>query len=123
MRVGELNAVLKLDGKNQFDRDVDSSGRKFQNLATVARGAGQAMATTTVAAGAAMVGLGAAVFKTGVDYNAQMDLLDDFARNSPFAKDVFIRAQQQLIGFGIAAEDVIPTRDCGGDAWPDWRGR
>lgn len=129
MRVGELNAILKLEGKSQFDRDLDGSGRKLTGLGDTALRAGQAMATTLVGAGTAMVGLGAAVFKTGVNYNAlqqssraalttllgsaeaanaQMDKLDDFASNSPFAKDVFIRAQQQLIGFGIAAEDVIP---------------
>lgn len=43
--------------------------------------------------------------------NAQMDKLDDFARNSPFAKDVFIQAQQQLLGFGVEAKKVIPIMD------------
>src|SRR5690625_2288541 len=43
--------------------------------------------------------------------NAQMDKLDEFARTSPFAKQVFIEAQQQLIGFGYAAEDVVPILD------------
>lgn len=79
--------------------------------------------------GAAVTGLSAAVLGVGISYNtmrqqsvaalttltgsaeaanAQMDKLDDFASNSPFARDVFIRAQQQLIGFGFAAEDVVP---------------
>lgn len=129
MKVGELNALIKLDGKNQFDRDLDGAGRKLGSLGDTALRAGQSMATIGVAAGTAMLGLTTAVFKTGVEYNAlqqssraalttllgsaeaanaQMDKLDDFASNSPFAKDVFIRAQQQLIGFGVAAEDVIP---------------
>ncbi|GGJ55674.1 tape measure protein [Glutamicibacter ardleyensis] len=43
--------------------------------------------------------------------NAQMDKLDAFARNSPFAKDVFIGAQQQLLGFGVEAKKVIPIMD------------
>ncbi|PRA13360.1 hypothetical protein CQ010_01555 [Arthrobacter sp. MYb211] len=43
--------------------------------------------------------------------NAQMDKLDKFARNSPFAKDVFIGAQQQLLGFGVEAKKVIPIMD------------
>lgn len=43
--------------------------------------------------------------------NAQMDKLDAFAKNSPFAKDVFIQAQQQLIGFGVEAKKVIPIMD------------
>lgn len=43
--------------------------------------------------------------------NAQMDKLDAFARNSPFAKDIFIGAQQQLLGFGVEAKKVIPIMD------------
>jgi tape measure domain-containing protein len=41
--------------------------------------------------------------------NEQMDKLDAFAKSSPFSKSTFITAQQQLIGFGMAAEKVIPT--------------
>lgn len=41
--------------------------------------------------------------------NAQMDKLDAFAKTSPFSKSVFIQAQQQLIGFGMSADKVIPT--------------
>lgn len=40
--------------------------------------------------------------------NAQMDQLDAFAKTSPFAKDVFIKAQQQMLGFGIEAQKVVP---------------
>lgn len=129
MKVGELSARIRLDGKPEFDRGVDDAGRRFQNLGTRAKDVGQNMATAFVAATGTVAGLGIAAFKTGVEYNAlqqssraaletllgsaeaanaQMDKLDEFASNSPFAKDVFIRAQQQMIGFGIAAEDVIP---------------
>lgn len=129
MKVGELSARIRLDGKPEFDRGVDDAGKRFQNLGTRAKDVGQNMATTLVAATGTMAGLGIAAFKTGVEYNAlqqssraaletllgsaeaanaQMDKLDEFASNSPFAKDVFIRAQQQMIGFGIAAEDVVP---------------
>ncbi|WIV43059.1 tape measure protein [Glutamicibacter nicotianae] len=45
------------------------------------------------------------------DANAQMDKLDAFAKNSPFAKDVFIKAQQQLLGFNVEAKNVIPLMD------------
>lgn len=82
--------------------------------------------------GTAMTAVNVAVAKTGIEYqmlqqssraalttlmggaeaaNAQMDKLDDFARTSPFAKDVFIRAQQQMLGFGIEAGKVIPYLD------------
>ncbi len=82
--------------------------------------------------GVAITGLGVAALKTGIEYNtlqqttraalttimgsaeaanAQMDKLDDFATTSPFAKGVFIEAQQQLLAFGMEAEDVLPTLD------------
>lgn len=60
MRVGELNALIKLDGKNQFDRDIDGAGRKVSSLGDTALRAGQSMATIGVAAGTAMLGIGAA---------------------------------------------------------------
>src|SRR5690606_17430501 len=81
------------------------------------------------AAGAATTGLMTAVYATGIGYNqlrqsslaalttltgsaeaaaAQMDRLDDFASNSPFARDVFIRAQQQMLGLGSEAQEVVP---------------
>lgn len=79
--------------------------------------------------GGAIVGVGVAAAKTGGEYNTlqqtsraamktlmggaeeanrQMDKLDAFAKSSPFAKQVFIQAQQQLIGFGVEAKKVIP---------------
>ncbi|MGO1607588.1 MAG: tape measure protein [Brevibacterium yomogidense] len=82
--------------------------------------------------GAAVTGVGVAALSTGVSYNtlqqtsraalttltgsaeeanAQMDKLDEFATTSPFAKDVFIRAQQQMLGFGIEAQNVVPYLD------------
>lgn len=82
--------------------------------------------------GGAMTALTASVIKSGVAYNtlqqtsraalttllgsaeaanAQMDKLDAFARTSPFSKAVFIDAQQQLLGFGMAADRVVPTLD------------
>ena len=89
---------------------------------------GKVLATT----GGAVTALGLAAIKTGVQYNtlqqttraalttimggaedanAQMDKLDNFARNSPFAKQVFIEAQQQMLGFGIEARKVLPYLD------------
>ncbi len=88
--------------------------------------------TGLTAVGVAVTGLGVAALKTGIQYNtlqqttraalatllgsaqaanAQMDKLDEFARNSPFAKQTFISAQQQMLGFGVAAKDVIPALD------------
>src|SRR5690606_34900976 len=87
-------------------------------------------ALATGAATAASAAYVASLFRTGVAYNtlqqssraalstllggaqqanAQMDKLDAFARTSPFAKSVFITAQQQLLGFGLEARKVIPA--------------
>ncbi|MDO5534112.1 MAG: tape measure protein [Propionibacteriaceae bacterium] len=107
----------------------------LSGLAQSARDNRDAWSTTggaLTAYGAAVTGLGVVVAKTGIEYNtlrqrsvaalttltgsaqaanAQMDKLDDFASNSPFSRSVFIEAQQQLIGFGMEAERVVPTLD------------
>lgn len=142
--VGDLAARIRLDGKQAFDRDLSSSGQAFGVLHKVARGAGDAIAGSLKAASVAFVGvlggataLGVSVFKTGLNFNqlgqssraaltailgsaqaanAQMDKLDTFAKSSPFAKSVFITAQQQLLGFGLAAEKVLPTLQAVQDA-------
>ncbi len=84
------------------------------------------------AVGVVVTGLGVAVLKTGIAYNTlqqtsraalttllgsaeaanvQMNKLDEFARNSPFAKQVFIQAQQQMLAFGIETRKVLPYLD------------
>lgn len=93
--------------------------------------------TALTAFGAGVGAVGVAALKTGISYNtlqqrsraalktltgsaeeanAQMDRLDAFARTSPFAKDVFIRAQQQMLGFGIEAAKVVPYLSAINDA-------
>lgn len=92
----------------------------------------QQLGAGMVVVGGAMTALSLAVLKTGIEYNtlqqtsraalttllggaveanAQMDKLDEFARTSPFSKAVFIQAQQQMLGFGVAAKDVLPALD------------
>lgn len=131
LTVGELVAYIRADGQ-QFDRQVDQSGQKFQGLGRLVQAGTKVLATSFVALTTGAAAMGAAVFKIGADYNrlqqssraalttllgsaeaanAQMDKLDEFARNSPFAKQVFITAQQQLLGFGVQAEKVLPILD------------
>lgn len=131
LKVGELYATMKLDNKG-FDAGLDTSKSKFMGLDKALKAGAQAGARVFAATTAAVVGLGVAALKVGLDYNrmqqssraalttllgsaeaanAQMDKLDEFAKTSPFAKQVFIQAQQQLIGFGMAADDVLPTLD------------
>lgn len=106
-------------------------GSEAQKLAQK-REAFQALGRGMVVVGGAITAVGLAALKTGVQYNqlqqstraalatilggtqaanAQMDKLDDFARNSPFAKQTFIRAQQQMLAFGIETRKVIPYLD------------
>ncbi|UCR89244.1 tape measure protein [Mycetocola spongiae] len=136
MMIGELGARITLLDKNKFEADIDGVGQRFGKLDNVGSSAGKAIsssikaaAATTVIAGTVAAAYGVQVFKTGAAYNtlqqtsraamttlmggakeanAQMDKLDDFARNSPFSKATFITAQQQMIGFGIEAKKVIP---------------
>lgn len=68
-----------------------STGIEYNNLQQVA---GQALSTMTDSAGEAA---------------AQMERFDDFARNSPFFRDTWLTAQQQLMAFGMEAERVVPT--------------
>lgn len=131
MLAGELKAYLTLDS-TQFDRGMDTSGQKMSRMGSAATAAGKTVAGAFATAVTTVGGLGLAVGKVGYDYNrlqqssraalstllggaeaanAQMDKLDAFAKTSPFAKQVFITAQQQLLGFGVAAEDVIPALD------------
>ena len=115
------------------EKAAQSAGQRIQSslgkgLATSVK----AGAAAFTAATAAVVGFGVSAMKAGAAYNgmqqasraalttilggakaanAQMDKLDEFASKSPFAKQVFIQAQQQLLGFGVAADRVIPTLD------------
>jgi tape measure domain-containing protein len=113
----------------------DRASRSLSSMAQNARDNGEAWSSVgagMLTVGGAITGVGLAAAKTGIQYNtlqqtsraalttltgsakdanAQMDKLDDFARTSPFAKDVFIRAQQQMLGFGIESRKVIQYLD------------
>lgn len=136
-QAAELVATIQLGGVSTAERDLDRFKGKLEQTdqrASRLKAAGEAaFRGTATAIGVATVAAAAYVtklFSTGVAYNtlqqtsraamrtlmggaeqanAQMDKLDAFARNSPFSKAVFITAQQQLIGFGMEAQKVIPT--------------
>ena len=117
-------------------RHAEVAGTATTSLGRLAQSANQnadawnTAGTALLGAGAAVTGLGVAALKTGIDYNtlqqqsraalttllggaeaanAQMDKLDAFARTSPFSKSTFITAQQQLLAFGVTADQVVPT--------------
>lgn len=87
---------------------------------------------TMLTAGAGMAAIGGAALKAGIDYNSlrqtatkslesvtgsteaaatQMQRLDDYGKNSWLMRDVLIRAQQHMTGFGIETSKAIPYMD------------
>lgn len=118
-------------GMEEAARKTATVGTESEKLAQK-REAFEALGRGMMVVGGAMTALSVGVLATGVAYNtlqqtsraalttllgsaeaanAQMDKLDEFARTSPFSKSVFIQAQQQMLGFGVAAEDVVPALD------------
>ncbi len=106
-------------------------GRLVQS-AKINRQEWETVGRSLVTVGAAITAMGGAALKVGIDYNslrqsatqsltavtgsteeaaAQMKRLDDFGQNSWLMRDTLVRAQQQMTGFGISTEKVIPYMD------------
>lgn len=128
--VADAQAYIR--GVEAAERKTREATQTVEQQLAKQREAYNTVGVAAVAVGAAITGIGIAALKTGIEYNtlqqttraalstllgsaeaanAQMDRLDEFARNSPFSKQVFIEAQQQLLGFGMEAERVVPTLD------------
>lgn len=129
--VGRLFATIELDDQ-PFNRDIGRARTQLTGLVDTAKTVGRGMSKAFTAAGVATAATTVNLLKQGGAYNqlqqnsraalksimkgakaanAQMDKLDEFAAKSPFSKAVFITAQQQLLGFGMSAEKVLPTLD------------
>ncbi len=124
--------VAQAAGAAGDDASRSIASRMGAGLGAAAKGIGTVVATGfTVAAGAASA-FGGAVLLSGKSYNtlvqtstaafktilgsgeaatAMMDQLSAFAKTSPFPRQAFIEATQQMLAFGFASEDVIPTLD------------
>jgi tape measure domain-containing protein len=119
---------------SELGKQSESTGAQ---MAGALSGGAKAAAVATVALGVASVNVLKNLLQTGIAYNTlqqtsraalktlmggaqeankQMDKLDVFAKTSPFSKSVFITAQQQLIGFGVSAQKVIPYLNAVQDA-------
>ena len=138
--MGERIVTIKLiaeatgmvQGFNRAKDAVAETKTKVEESARSSREEWSKVGAGLTAVGVAITGVGVAALKTGIQYNtlqqtsraaltsllgsaqaanAQMDKLDDFARNSPFSKATFITAQQQMLAFGIEARKVIPYLD------------
>ena len=119
----------------QSQRSSQQAQGAFSKMAQHAAANEQAWTTAGSALsvfGGAVVGLGLSAGKAGIEFNslkqtsgaalksvmgsaeaarAQMDKLNDFGRTSWVMRDALIRAQQNLTGFGVEAERVIPFLD------------
>ncbi|MGJ9487121.1 tape measure protein [Actinotignum sp. GS-2025e] len=131
MEVGKVYAEVVADTSG-FDQRIDQAGRKWHAFMNALNKGANGVLATSAGMTTAATSLLTSVTRTGLAYNslqqnsraalksimggaqaanAQMDKLDEFARTSPFSKDVFIQAQQTMLGFGIQAEKVLPTLD------------
>lgn len=120
-----------VQGMQAAQKATQQTASEAEKLAAK-REAFQQLGQSMVVVGGAITAVGIAALRTGVQYNtlqqttraalttllgsaeaanAQMRELDDFARNSPFAKQTFIQAQQQMLAFGIETKKVIPYLD------------
>lgn len=131
LKVGELYGEMTLRDQ-AFNQGIDRAGQRLTSLGSSVRKTADVAASMFTAVVGGVSALGTAAVRVGLDYNRlqqnsraalttllgsaeaaneQMAKLDEFARTSPFAKQVFITAQQQLLAFGMSAERVIPTLD------------
>lgn len=123
-------AAKATEGVGAAAENAGRSSKALDLLGQAGRDVGRIIGAATGAAAASMAALAAATIATGVQYNTleqtsraalttllgsaeaaneQMDKLRQFGSTSPFPRQVWIEAQQQLLAFGMAAERIIPT--------------
>ncbi len=102
----------------------------LSRMTATLRGVGTAAVTAGAVAAGGMAALTAKTVAGGIAYNKleqtsraalttltgsagaanrQMETLREFGKTSPFPRQVWIQAQQQLLAFGMEAEKIIPT--------------
>lgn len=129
--------VEKMEAARKATDETREANQKAAAEAEKVKATWKTVGTTMTAVGGAVLSVGAAMLTAGINYNAmqqqtraalstvlgsaqaanaQMDKLDEFAKTSPFAKTTFIKAQQQMLAFGIETQKVIPYLSAIGDA-------
>lgn len=124
---GPINSVA---GEAGAEASQSFGSRFHQGLTSVASQAGKIIAAGFAVGAAGAAVLGGALIKTGVAYNTleqsslaafktilgsneaaiqMQDSIRKFALTSPFPRQAFIEGTQQLLGFGVSAEQIIPT--------------
>src|SRR5690606_35024543 len=123
-------AAKATEGVGAAAENAGRSSKALDLLGQTGRDVGRTLIAVSGAAAAGMVALTAATIATGVQYNTleqtsraalttllgsaeaaneQMERQREFGATSPFPRQVWIEAQQQLLAFGMAAEDIVPT--------------
>ena len=127
LTVGTLVAFLTLNDQ-QYRQRLAEGQRAAQQTGSAVSGAFKSISVGISVASVATTGLLTKLLSVGKGYNtleqtsraslaaimkgteaanAQMDKLFAFTQTSPLPKQVFIEAQQTLIGYGVQAEKVI----------------
>ncbi|HLS14132.1 MAG TPA: tape measure protein [Beutenbergiaceae bacterium] len=125
-----LDQIVRKSGEGE--RAADTFAGRVAQSARLQRQEWTTVGTALTGVGLAVTGLSAVVLKTGIDYNNlrqtatqgltavtgsteeaanQMRRLDEYGQNSWLMRDSLIRAQQQMTGFGIETNKVIPYMD------------
>ena len=124
------NAKKAADATRSIADAAAAPRRALEGLQQTGIALGQTLAATVGVGAAAAAGWTASAISAGVAYNslqqtagsaletltgsaaaaaAQMEELAAFAQTSPFPRQLWIQAQQTLIGFGVEAEKIVPT--------------
>lgn len=117
--------------------EADKTSKKGEGLRKGMAGAGGALATFAKRGAIGLAGVGTAAAIMGVKFNASMEqstvaftnllgsqdkaksMLDELygiAAKTPFEFPQLVQSTQRLLGFGMAAKDVVPTMTAVGDA-------
>lgn len=123
-----------MDRASQAAEGVKSStqdiGKEWSNASRTMQADMSTVGKGYAALGGSILAVYGGLVKTGIEYNTlqqvagraletvmgsasaaadQMERLHEFADTSPFARQTWIQAQMQLVGFGMEAERVVPT--------------
>lgn len=140
--LGTARGVIRLEfqdaGTKPAEQAVNNLAGSGEKAASrVMSAISGAAAAVTAAVVATSTALAISVVKTGVAYNTleqtsraafktilgsaeaaeeMMGKIREFGKTSPFPRQAFIEATQQMLGFGYAADDVIPILETINDA-------
>ena len=139
-QIASLYAKIGVDASG-FNRGLDSAQGRLNGFASMAQKLGGMVGTAVKVAGAAsaiaVAGIGVAVSKTGIEFNAMQEQaeiafttmlgsaekaqdflgkMQDFARTTPFEYPGLLTASKRMVALGFAADDVLPMLTNIGDA-------